>query len=224
MELGDVDMAMLTELTPMETAADLASRFGVMPLRRLRLNTSGWQATEEDVIALNDRENHLCELLDGILVEKTVGVYESYLALQIAFLLTDYVRQYDLGVVLGTDGMMRLWPGRVRIPDASFISWDRLLNKQVPRIPMIESGPNLAVEVISPSNTDREMREKLADYFASNVLLVWYIYPTKREVHVYTTPEKVTVLNVDETLDGGSVLPGFRLELLKLLDCNQPTA
>lgn len=211
-------MAMVTETSPIETASDLVDRLGPMPLARLRLNTPGWVATEEDVIAINERENRLCELVDGILVEKTMGMYKSYLALEISFILMNFVKEHDLGIVLGTDAMMKLWPGRVRLPDASFISWDRLPGKQVPRIPMFESGPNLAVEVISPSNTEREMKEKLDDYFSSNVSLVWYIYPAKREVHVYTAPQQVTVLTAEKTLDGGNVLPGFSLELTKFFE------
>ena len=70
------------------------------------------------MIGIHDREDRLCELVDGVLLEKTVGTYESYLAL----LLGNFVDENNLGIVLGADGMMRLVPGLVRIPNVSFIS------------------------------------------------------------------------------------------------------
>jgi len=80
------------------------------------------------------------------------------------------------------------------------------------------SAPDLAVEVLSPSNSEKEMQRKLREYFAAGVRLVWCIDPRKRTASVYTAPESVTVLNENATFDGGDVLPGFRLSLKELLD------
>ena len=195
------------------TAADLVARFGAVPLHRIRYQPAPGTATERDVIEIHDHEDRLYELIDGVLVEKTVGYYESYLALLLGRLLGNHVAQKCLGILAGPDGMMRLAPGLVRIPDLSFISWDRLPERKVPREPISDLAPDLAVEVISKSNTPEEMRQKLLDYFAAGVRLVWYVYPEPREVHVFTTPEQSTVFSEDQTLDGGDVLPGFRLSL-----------
>ena len=127
------------------------------------------------------------------------------------------MRKNRLGIVLGEAGMMRLAPGLVRIPDVSFVSWDRLPERRVPREPIPDLVPDLAVEVISRHNTRQEMDRKLQDYFTAGVRLVWYVYHTpRREVWVYVSPTEYTVVREDETLDGGAVLPGFQLALADL--------
>ena len=73
------------------TVADLLERFGPMPAGRIRTNPLPGTATEQDVIDIEARESRLCELVDGVLVEKTVGVYESYLAMEIGSILMEFV-------------------------------------------------------------------------------------------------------------------------------------
>ena len=172
------------------TAVDLVERFGAIPLDRVRTNPPPGSATERDVIEIHDRENRLCELLDGTLLEKTMGSFESYLALYLGRLLGDFCRGESIsGIVLGADGMLRLARGLVRIPDVSFISWDRLPGRVFPRDEIWSLAPDLAVEVISRGNTREEMEHKLLDYFTAGVRLVWYVYPAAREVHVYRRRE-----------------------------------
>ncbi len=198
------------------TAADLVERFGAIPLNRIRHDPAPGTATEQDVVRLHDGEDKLYELVDGVLVEKTVGTYESYLAALLARLLGNFVAPRRLGIVLGADGMLRLAPGLVRIPDVSYISFERLPGRQVPREPFADLAPDLAVEVISRFNTPEEMNRKLKDYFGAGVSLVWYVYPRSRQVHVHVTPDHPTVLNLHQTLDGGQVLPGFEIALAEL--------
>ncbi len=198
------------------TAADLAERFGPMPLSRIRFDPPPGAATEADVVEIHLREDRLYELVDGVLVEKTMGTYEAYLATVIVELLSPFVRRKRLGFVLGADGMMRLAPDLVRIPDVSFISWDRLPSRRVPRTPIAKLAPDLAIEVISRGNTRQEMERKLGEYFAAGVRLVWYIYPGPREAWVYTSAENHRVVHENESLDGGDVLPGFTLPLAEL--------
>ena len=123
------------------TVVDLAERFGAMPISRIRLVPAPGTAREEDVVQINDREDRLCELVDGVLVEKTVGAYESYLAVALVRLLGNFVSEHHLGIVLGADGMMRLAPGLVRIPDVSFISFERLPHGKVPHTAFFELAP-----------------------------------------------------------------------------------
>ena len=199
------------------TLADLVERFGPIPAGRIRTNPPPGTATEQDVIDIEARESRLCELVDGVLVEKTVGYYESYLAVQLIYFLAGFVRRRRLGVVAGEAGMMRLSTGLVRIPDVSFISWERLPGRRVPRVPIADLAPDLAVEVISPSNTAREMEGKLQEYLAAGVRLVWYVHPEPQEIHVYTA-ERHDVLTIDQELSGGDVLPGFVLSLRQLFE------
>ena len=199
------------------TLADLVERFGPIPAERIRTKPPPGTATEQDVLDIEERESRLCELVDGVLVEKTVGIYESYLAARLVQVLTEFVRERRLGIVLGADGMMRLTPGVVRIPDASFVSWRLLPGRRVPRVPIADFAPDLAVEVVSPSNTAREMERKRREYLASGTRLVWYVLPESREVHVYTV-DRQHVLTIDQELSGGDVLPGFTLPLRQLFE------
>lgn len=207
------------------TAADLLERFGPVPLSRVRLDPAPGTATEHDVAEIHDREDRLYELVDGVLLEKTVGTYESYLAAFLVRLLGNYVRENDLGIVLGADGMIRLAPGLVRIPDVSFVSWERLPGRTIPREPIADLAPDLAVEVISKGNTPDEMARKLADYFAARVRQVWYVYHSpQREVWVYVSATEHAVVSEQQTLDGGELLPGFSLELQRFFAEPGPTA
>jgi Uma2 family endonuclease len=199
------------------TAVDLVEHFGAIPLYRIRQVPAPGTATEQDVIDIERHEDRLCELVDGTLVEKTVGAYESYLAVRLIALLDTFVRKHKLGMVLGEGGMMRLSPGLVRIPDVSFVSLARLPGGRAPREPIPDLTPDLAVEVISGGNTRREMERKLDDYFAAGTRLVWYVYHTpQHEVWVYKNPTEHSVVCEGETLDGGEVVPGFRLALSDL--------
>ena len=207
------------------TVADLLDRFGPIPFRRIRQDPPPGFATEDDVVAIHDRENRLYELIDGILVEKTLGYFEGHMALLIGRLLGNFVAEHNLGVDAGADGMMRLFPGMVRIPDVSFVAWDRITpGKVTPRVPRPDLAPHLAVVVLSVSNTKEEMDEKLADYFEAGVLLVWYVDPRARVATAYTSTGRVTVLNEGDTLDGGAVLPGFALPLKGFFDEPEPPA
>ena len=198
------------------TAADLVERFGPIPLWRIRLDPPPGSATEEDLVEVNERHECLCELVDGVLVEKTVGTYESYLAMLMGRLLGNFVERQNLGVVLGADGMLRLSPGLVRIPDVSFVSWDRLPGRRISREPIWGLAPDLAAEVLSRSNTPQEMQRKLDEYFDVGVRLVWYVYPESRTIEAYTAPDRPMVLGEKDVLKGGDVLPGFELSLGEL--------
>jgi Uma2 family endonuclease len=206
------------------TAADLLSRFGAMPLWRIRFDPPPGTATEADVVEIHDRTNRLCELVDGVLVEKTVGTFESHLGTRIARLLGNFVDANQLGTVLGGDGFMRLASGLVRIPDAAFISWKSWSIEEVRRQAIADLSPDLVVEVISRSNTPEEMTRKLHEYFEAGARLVWYIYPDEQTVHVFTGVDDSQILAASDTLDGGAVLPGFSVKLAGFFAEPQPPA
>jgi Uma2 family endonuclease len=198
------------------TLADLLAHFGDISPGRIRLFPTPGAAAERDVTAIHDREDRLYELVDGVLVEKVMGYQESVLAMEIGRLLGNFVTEHDRGIVAGPDGTMRLMPGLVRIPDISFVAWERLPGRQVPNGPLPDLVPDLAVEVLSEGNTAKEMERKLKDYFFAGVRLVWYVDPGRRTVQVYTAPDQRIELGEGQTLDGGAVLPGFTLPLEQL--------
>ena len=190
------------------TTVSLSQRLGV-PSNRIRLSPAPGTATIEDVIHIQDHEGVSCELIDGTLVEKTVGLLESGLGMFLGRLLAEFVDTHNLGLVTGEAGTFELMPHLVRIPDIAFTSWDRFPGRRYPTAPVPAIAPNLAVEVLSHSNTPREMALKRRDYFAAGVELVWEVDPPSRTVAVYTSPVAMRTLTVADTLDGGAVLPGF---------------
>jgi Uma2 family endonuclease len=208
----------LTAASTAETIADLLARLGDIPADRVRLRPWPGTATEKDVITIRRHERRLYELVDGTLVEKAMGARESFFAWVLGVHLGNYLAVHDLGICLGADGMMRIAPGLVRIPDLSFISWDRLPNHEVPKKPIPQLAPDLAVEVISAGNTKREMERKLREYFDAGVVLAWFVYPKTRTIVVHTGLDRSTVLDEDQVLDGGAVLPGFALPVRDLFD------
>lgn len=198
------------------TLADALKQLGNIPPHRVRMNPAPGTATERDVLHFLDHENRLCELVDGILVDKPLGLLESCLAGDIVRWLGDYVHEHDLGLLTVPDGPLRLMPGLVRMPDVAFLSWNQLPNRKCPNEPIPSLFPELAVEVLSESNTRGEMKRKLKEYFLSGTQLVWLVDPVERIVDVYTTPDRFTRLEEGDVLDGGDLLPGFRLPLKDL--------
>jgi Uma2 family endonuclease len=209
-------MTTLTTTSPARTAADLLRQLGGIPLDRILLDPAPGRATERDLLDLHRREGRICELIDGTLVEKPMGLRESILAGALIALLRSFVLPRNLGVVSGEAGMMRLMAGLVRVPDVAFVSWDRLPGRSIPREPIPDLAPDLAIEVLSPSNTPGEMKRKLDEYFSARVRLVWIVDPERRTAAVHTDVSNPTLLDASGTLTGGDVLPGFQCALADL--------
>jgi len=199
--------------TSRATLADLLEQLGDIPPNRVRLRPAPGTATERDVIEVEARENRHCELVDGSLVEKAMGYIESYLAMLLGRVLLDHVDKYKLGIILGEGGMTRLAPGLVRIPDISFIAWERFPGRVLPRSPIVNVAPDLAVEVLSESNTEREMERKRREYFEAGVLEIWIVDPRARSLRVYKGSDTVEHFGEGDTFEGSTVLPGFQLSL-----------
>ena len=195
------------------TAAELLKKLGGIPADRVLLDPPPGTATEKDVLAVERREGRICELVDGVLVEKTMGLEESCLAGWLMHLLYQFLDEQDLGILAGEQGPYRLWPGLVRIPDVSFISWDQLPDRKIPKKAIPNLYPDLAVEVLSRKNTKAEIDRKLHEYFRSGTRLAWVVDPHKRIVRVHTASDQFRLLTEDQHLDDGEVLPGLNLSL-----------
>jgi Uma2 family endonuclease len=198
--------------------ANLQEHLGGISAERIRLYPPPGMATEEDAVRLDDHEDCLCELVDGVLVEKAMGFYESILALLLGHFLNEYLETNNRGIVSGADGQIRILPTRMRVPDLSFIGWDRFPGGQLPEDRVCQVAPDLAVEILSKGNTQQEMEQKLNDYFEARVRLVWYIDPRSRTASVYTARQQMTTIDSSGYLDGGDVLPGFKLRLGELFE------
>lgn len=199
-------------VTEIETVADLLRELGV-DASRIRMHPAPGTATEKDVIAVHAQSKRSCELVDGVLVEKVMGYYEARLAYILGYFLEVFLTHHNCGIAVGADGFLRLGLVLVRIPDLSFTRWERLPNGQIPREPIPSLVPNLAVEVLSVSNTRTEMERKRREYFNAGVELVWQIDPDDRTFEIFTSPDDSVVIGEDGVVDGGSVLPGFQLSV-----------
>src|SRR4051812_38618675 len=111
---------------PIRNLADLQRRLGDVPLERIRFQPAPGTAKVADIEPIREREGAICELIDGVLVEKAMGFIESRLAVCLASLLYAFVTPRNLGIVTGADGTVELMPDLVRIPDVAFTSWDRM--------------------------------------------------------------------------------------------------
>jgi Uma2 family endonuclease len=147
------------------TAADLVARFGALPQGRVRAQPAPGTATEADVERQGDIGERCCELIDGVLLERTTGIPESVVAVTLARYLTAFVQKRRLGLITGAEGIMRMAPGLILIPDVSFISLSRCPEGKVTRKPIPNLVPDLAVEVLSKNNSREEMEQKLRYYF-----------------------------------------------------------
>jgi Uma2 family endonuclease len=213
-------MTLATPIQPsavsVQTVGDLLHQLGDVPAWRVLLHPAPGTATEDHVVDLQVRTGRLYELIDGTLVEKGMGFRESLLACFLITHISNVVRPRNLGLVTGESGMMRFFAGLVRIPDVAYIAWARVPGGRVPTAPIPQLAPDLAVEVLSPSDTIREMERKRREYFDSGVRLVWIVDPDTRTVAVYTKVENPEVLSEADILRGGEILPGFTLPLVEL--------
>jgi Uma2 family endonuclease len=121
--------------------------------------------------------------------------------------------------VLGSDAVLRLLPQQARAPDVSFVS-KRSLAKDMPSrntpIPLLV--PDLAVEVLSKSNTPRVIEGNLRQNFSSGVRLAWVIDLKLRNARIHTSLTRMVEIDPAGVLDGGKVVPGFRITLQQLFD------
>ena len=175
--------------------------------------------TAEDLLRLHG-QGVKGELIDGVLHRKvSAGKRHSFIAGNIMAPLHTHVRRNRLGRVGGTDGgvFIRRNPDTVREPDVFFVSAERLpLDDQSDGY--LEVAPELVVEIVSPNDSQDEVDEKTLIWLALGVLMVVEVYPRTLTVAVHRPSVPAVTLMRDDVLDGGDVLPGFRLPLSEIFD------
>jgi Uma2 family endonuclease len=174
--------------------------------------------TAEDLLALPDDDKQY-ELVEGVLIEMSPsGRPHSRNGLRIASKLLSFVESHDLGEVHGADAgfILRRNPDTVRAPDAAFVRKERLV--ELDDEGFLPIAPDLAVEVVSPSNTVNEMSRKIEEYLGAGTSIVWIVEPQRRTVAVHTGGPIVRVYRDGDTLDGGDIIPGFELDVTYIFD------
>ncbi len=178
--------------------------------------------TIDDVLALQalpENQDKTIELIHGVLSIMTGGsILHTIIISRLVTLLLNFIEAHPLGIAL-TDGAIYTLPsGDLVIPDASFLQSGRYIEGRWPT--RFDLMPDLAIEVVSPSNTPDKLAQKVQLYLDAGVRLVWVIYPTTQSITVYTPQADGTAiyqhLSLDGTLVGGDVLPGFSAEVRKI--------
>ena len=175
--------------------------------------------TAEDLLRLHS-QGVKGELIDGVLHRKvSAGKRHARLAIRIGGEFDRHVRRNRLGQVGGTDGgvFVSRNPDTVREPDIYFVSAERLpLEDQSDGY--LEVVPELVVEIVSPSDSEQDVREKIAMWLELGVSMALEVRPATRTIEVHCPGVPAVTLTGNEVLDGGDVLPGFSLPLGEIFD------
>ena len=159
-----------------------------------------------------------CELVSGELRDRSpAGFKHGIVALNVAQLIRTHVKTHSIGLVAGaeTGFILRRNPDTVRAPDVAFIRADRV-RVFSPPLGYWEGAPDLAVEVLSPSDTVGEVDEEVDDYFAAGTSEVWVVNSQRRTVTVHRRDGNLSVLRETDIIEGGDLLPGFRCPVAEI--------
>ena len=177
--------------------------------------------TPEELLTLADGANY--ELVRGQLVARRTGAESSWVGGQLHLLLANHCKATGAGWVLPSDAGYQCFtddPNRVRKPDVSFVAFDRLAG-----LPdgYLRLAPDLAAEVVSSAETYCEIEDKVDEYLAAGVRLVWVVNPPNRSIRVHRPDGTVTDLRQADDLTGENVLPGFRCGVADLFAPPSPS-
>lgn len=170
------------------------------------------QITDEDLMRL-PRDGRKWELVDGALQEVPTSAKHDQIGIWLGRLIGPYAD--DHGVLTASQAGFRISNRNVRCPNFGFTRYDRFPNGEVPD-GFVEFAPDLAVEIISPSEEPADMARKVEEYFASGAQQVWHMFPEMRTVKVFRSPSEARVYQPDEELDLDELLPGFRSRVADL--------
>ncbi len=172
--------------------------------------------TEEALEQLASETDKQYELVDGEPKEKeSESMEHSCIAAILTRRIGNQVVEKKLGVVLESSGSFRMSKGNIRKPDVSFVSKERITEKR-PSFAAFEGAPDLAIEIISPTDIWFEIVQKLDEYFSSGCRLVWLISSADQRVQVYRHDQRSQILELGDLLDGEEVVPGFSMPVADL--------
>lgn len=176
--------------------------------------------TAEELWTMPEVPGKRFEIVNGELREVPgAGAIRSWIVGTVYRLLFDFVARRKLGRVFpdGTSYVMRRAPDQLRMPDVSFVAIQHLPDRSMPEGYWLQA-PDLAVEVVSPEDRAAELDEKAADYLEAGAQQVWFLWPRRRAVSIRMPGNVTKDVGPDDELDGGDLLPGFRVRVGDLFD------
>jgi Uma2 family endonuclease len=176
------------------------------------------RATKRDAFRVECRTKLVHELFDGVLYEKPLDSVRALLTIELGLWFGRYLDENDIGFMLESQATLALRRGVIVSPDFSVVLWDQCSGRKVPWEWAPRLVPAVAVDIRGPSSTPERITRRHCEYFLAGVAIVWVIDPKTRAADVYTAPGAKTAVPPTGALDGGDVLPGFRLTLTKLFE------
>lgn len=173
--------------------------------------------TADELLRMPD-DGFRYELVKGELLRMSpTGTKHGEVTMNLAAPLHHYVKLHKLGKVYAAETGFKLEsdPDTVRAPDIAFVRAERIQSRRSVH-GYGDHAPDLAVEVLSPGNTKREIAEKINEYFAAGARMVWVVNPKLRTVTVHRSLSDVSILTESDTLHGGDVMPGFQLGIAEI--------
>jgi Uma2 family endonuclease len=168
--------------------------------------------TLEEFLA-NDYESY--EYIKGELVSMGAPTLEhGEVSSNLVILLGTYIRQHQLGRIYTAETTFQVGQGG-RKPDVAFISQDRLPENRRQASPI---PPDLAIEVVSPTDKTYEIQEKVSEYLDAGAQMVWVVDPVLKTVTVYRSPSDIKTLTINDHLTGENVIEGFQCSVAEIFD------
>ncbi|MBI5307888.1 MAG: Uma2 family endonuclease [Planctomycetes bacterium] len=173
--------------------------------------------TEKMIMSI-PKDGHKHELVNGEFTMVPAGFEHEIITANIIFILKKFISEHKLGAVCGSDLGCWMKSENLRCPDVSFISKDRLKKTGRPPKGFFKGSPDLAVEVLSPSDTVEGVHGKIVEYFENDTKLVWVVNPEEQTVTVYRSLYPYKLLTNKDVLDGDRVLEGFSVPVSALFE------
>jgi Uma2 family endonuclease len=181
------------------------------------------KAVTADELFMMSNDDFRYELVKGELVKMSpTGGKHGILTIRLGAALVQHVEANNLGEAFGaeTGFILSTKPDTVRAPDVAFVSRERIPPGDFPE-KFWPGAPDLAVEVLSPSDTLYGVEEKIEEYLEAGVKLVWIVNPKKRTITIYQPNIEPQILTEADTLDGRDVVPGFQYVLKRLFSTSR---
>ncbi len=178
------------------------------------MSTTTHTMTAEELFNLQDEPNRHALIKGELLTKPPPNLKHGFVIMNLAVPLATHIKANKLGVVAAESGfILEQNPDTVLGPDISFVRAERI--KTIPDA-YVEMAPDLAVEVVSPSQFKPEIERKASLWLEHGVLEVWLVYPKSRKVEIRRATGETQLLQEGDDLTGGDLIPGFRIPVSEI--------